>query len=97
LKEQSDAQKGVNRLCGGQQQYRQKKTICRNRWFNVVGDNGLEPVKQRTPFEGAKRRAKGSESLMRETIANRQKKNHLINRWFNVVGDNGLEPLTSCL
>jgi hypothetical protein len=56
-------------ICKKDNNKQTEKNHLINRWFSVVGDNGLEPVKQRTPFEGAKRRAKGSESLMRGTTA----------------------------
>ena len=36
--------------------------------FFLVGDNRIELVPQRTHFEGAKRRAKCSESRMQEVI-----------------------------
>ena len=37
-------------------------------FFIMVGDNRIELVLQRTHFEGAKRRAKCSESRMQEVI-----------------------------
>ena len=74
LKEQSDAQMIVSRGCRRLYDRREKRKKARKKHhgaehvelFIMVGDNRIELVPQRTHFEGAKRRAKCSESRMQE-------------------------------
>ena len=76
LKEQSDAQMIVSRGCRRLNDRREKRKKARKKtsWsesheaFFLVGENRIELVPQRTHFEGAKRRAKCSESRMQEVI-----------------------------
>ena len=66
----NDRERGCRRL----NDYREKRKTARKKtaWsgspevFFWVGDNRIELVPQRTHFEGAKRRAKCSESRMQE-------------------------------
>ena len=73
--------------------------------FILVGEDRIELVPQRTSFEGAKRRAKCSESRMQEVYMTVEKKGkgkkkasrREAHDAFIMVGDNRIELLTFCL